>query len=295
MEKFNILYVDDEESNLQGFKSIYFKDHNVFTAVSAKEALEVLAKNEIQIIITDQKMPEMSGVEFLNHVVKKYPDPIRIILTGYSDIEVIINAINSPGIFRYMTKPWDVNDMSKIIDQGLETYKLRVENKKLLNDLREVNEQLEDKVKQRTELVLQQKADIQRKQQELHEQALRLQSLNDTLTSLNESLESKVSERTSELKGMNEELKLKNKILEEYAFINAHKLRSPVATILGLIMLFEDKNILEEERAEIVNKIKDHVLHLNEVTKQIRRNLEKEHGIIPEYTVTSENIDLGKS
>ncbi len=295
MEKFNILYVDDEESNLQGFKAIYFKEHNVFTAISAKEALQTLSETEIHIIITDQKMPEMTGVEFLNQVVTKYPDPIRIILTGYSDIEVIINAINSTGIFRYMTKPWDVNDMTKIIDQGLETYKLRVENKKLLNDLKEANELLEEKVKKRTEQVLKQKADLQLKQDKVHEQARRLQSLNDSLIQLNESLESKVLARTSELEGKNVELEMKNKILEEYAFINAHKLRSPVATVLGLIMLFENEEVNEAERGEIVNKIKDNVILLNEVTKEIRQSLENEEGIIPIHTVNDENIDLRNS
>lgn len=182
--------------------------------------------------------------------------------------------------------------MNKIIDQGLETYKLRIENKRLLKGLKEANEQLEEKVKERTEKVLEQKADILSKQEKVHEQAKRLQSLNESLTKLNESLESKVLERTSELEGKNQELEMKNKILEEYAFINAHKLRSPVATVLGLIMLFENENINEEERNDIVEKIKDHIIHLNEVTKEIRRNLENDEGITPNYTVNDENIDL---
>lgn len=292
LKKFNVLYVDDEESNLQGFKSIYFREHNVFVAISAKVALDILSKHEIHIIITDQKMPEMSGVELLNQVVTKYPDPIRIILTGYSDLEVIINAINSVGIFRYMTKPWQVGDMTKIIDQGLETYKLRRQNEKLLNDLKEANEQLEEKVKERTQEVLAQKSDLIAEQKKVHEQADRLKSLNESLTLLNESLESKVNERTSELEGKNLELKMKNKILEEYAFINAHKLRSPVATVLGLIMLFENTNVNENERVYIVEKIKSHVIHLNEVTKEIRRSLENDKGIIPEHTTTEDKIDL---
>jgi len=292
MEKFNILYVDDEESNLQGFKSIYFKEHNVLTATSAIEALEILAKNEIHIIITDQKMPQMSGVEFLNKVVVKYPDPIRIILTGYSDIEVIINAVNSIGIFRYLTKPWNISEMNQTIGQGLETYKLRLENKKLLSDLKMVNDGLEEKVRQRTEEVLRQKNDLQVKRQEVQKQAKKLRALNKTLKQLNESLETKVSDRTSELEVRNIELKMKNKILEEYAFVNAHKLRSPVATVLGLVMLFDNQTIDEKERQEIVMKIKAQIVHLNEVTKEIRRNLEKDVGIVPEHTVTSDQIEL---
>ncbi|MEL7003881.1 MAG: response regulator [Bacteroidota bacterium] len=292
MEKFNILYVDDEQSNLQGFKSIYFKEHHVHTATSAKEAMEILAENEIHILITDQKMPQMSGVEFLNKVAVKYPDPIRIILTGFSDIEVIINAVNNIGIFRYMTKPWNVDEMSKIIDQGLETYRLRLENKRLLLDLKTANDGLEEKVRLRTEQVSKQKDDLQTKRQEVQKQAKKLKALNKTLKQLNESLETKVSDRTSELEVRNVELKMKNKILEEYAFVNAHKLRSPVATVLGLVMLFENVNVTEKERAEIVSKIKAQVVHLNEVTKEIRRNLEKNIGIVPEHTVTAEQIQL---
>ncbi|MEO1054248.1 MAG: response regulator, partial [Bacteroidota bacterium] len=78
MEKFNILYVDDEISNLQGFKSIYFTQYNVITAVSGREALEILDEQEVHIIITDQKMPEMTGVEFLKIVLVEYPRIPRI-------------------------------------------------------------------------------------------------------------------------------------------------------------------------------------------------------------------------
>lgn len=167
MTKYNILYVDDEESNLQGFKSIYFREYNVITAISGKDALSILEKEEVQLIITDQKMPEMTGVEFLTKVEPKYPDPIRIILTGYSDIEVIIEAINGVGIYRYLTKPWDVNEMDMVIKQGIETYGLRRDNKMLLKNLKQANESLEAKVKERTEQVVNQKEEIEIKNEKI--------------------------------------------------------------------------------------------------------------------------------
>lgn len=167
MAKYNILYVDDEESNLQGFQSIYFTEYNVFTAVSGKEAFEILEKNEVHLIITDQKMPEMTGVEFLTKLVPLYPDPIRIILTGYSDIEVIIEAINSVGIYRYITKPWGVPEMDMVIKQAIETYNLRRDNKQLLVDLKEANEGLEIKVKERTQEVMAQKEEIELKSEKI--------------------------------------------------------------------------------------------------------------------------------
>lgn len=153
MKNFSILYVDDEESNLKGFKSIYFTDYTIYTAISGKEALNILSEHEVHIIITDQKMPGMTGVEFLSNTMSKYPDPIRIILTGYSDIEVLMMAINECGIFRYLTKPWNETEMNLTINQALDTYSLRKENNELIRKLTEANATLEQKVKERTQKI----------------------------------------------------------------------------------------------------------------------------------------------
>lgn len=152
-KKFSILYVDDEESNLKGFRSIYFTEYNIYTALSGQEAMEILANHEIHVIITDQKMPGMTGVQFLSNTISRYPDPIRIILTGYSDIEVLMRAINECGIFRYLTKPWNENEMNLTINQALNTYALRKENQELIKKLTEANNNLEDKVKARTQKI----------------------------------------------------------------------------------------------------------------------------------------------
>jgi signal transduction histidine kinase len=153
MKNFSILYVDDEESNLKGFKSIYFTDYTIYTAISGKEALEILSNHEVHIIITDQKMPGMTGVEFLSNTMSKYPDPIRIILTGYSDIEALMKAINECGIFRYLTKPWNEQEMNMTINQALDTYNLRKENGELIKKLTDANATLEEKVLERTKKI----------------------------------------------------------------------------------------------------------------------------------------------
>lgn len=151
--KFSILYVDDEESNLKGFRSIYFTEYKIHTATSGQQALDILANNEIHIIITDQKMPGMTGVQFLSSTLEKYPDPIRIILTGYSDIEVLMQAINECGIFRYLTKPWNEAEMNMTLRQAIDTYCLRKENTELIRMLKEANVTLEEKVKVRTQKI----------------------------------------------------------------------------------------------------------------------------------------------
>jgi len=135
--KANILYVDDEANNLVSFNAAFRKYYNVFTATSAKEGVAILRKNDIQVIITDQRMPEMTGVQFLEAIIPDYPDTIRMILTGFSDIEAIVKAINCGHVFRYLTKPWDEQELKQTIDAGLSIYELEKENQKLLQTMQE--------------------------------------------------------------------------------------------------------------------------------------------------------------
>ncbi|WP_241480557.1 response regulator [Legionella norrlandica] len=100
-EKSNILYVDDEENNLTAFVATFRRHFNVYTATSGREGIEIMRRNNIQIVITDQRMPEMTGVQFLESIIPEYPNTIRMILTGFTDIESIIKAINTVGISLY--------------------------------------------------------------------------------------------------------------------------------------------------------------------------------------------------
>lgn len=134
-QKFSVLYVDDEEHNLVSFRATFRRDYQVFTAKTAKEGLQLLRENWIPIIITDQRMPEMTGVQFLEKVLPEFPDSIRMVLTGFSDIEAITGAINSGRIFRYITKPWEETELQMTIDNAIALYKLQQKNKELLKNL----------------------------------------------------------------------------------------------------------------------------------------------------------------
>jgi len=121
----NILYVDDEDSNLRVFDSLFSRYYNVFTANSGKMAIKLLHQYDIQLIITDQKMPEMTGTDLLEQTLGDFPDVIRIILTGFADIQAIIKAINKCSIYKYVTKPYENSEIKEIIDKGLELYNMR--------------------------------------------------------------------------------------------------------------------------------------------------------------------------
>ncbi len=141
-QKEKILYVDDEQENLIGFKYTFRNDYQLFLAKSAREGLEILKEHEIKVVITDQRMPEMTGVEFLEKIVETHPDTIRIILTGYSDMESIVQAINKGRVYRYITKPWDKEDLRITINNAIVAYNLKKENQLLIESLKEANQDL---------------------------------------------------------------------------------------------------------------------------------------------------------
>jgi len=101
-----VLYIDDEVNNLNSFKAAFRRDFEIFTASSAKEGRKILDSQEIGVIITDQRMPGMTGIEFLESILPVYPDTIRILLTGFSDINAVMDAINRGQVYKYLVKPW---------------------------------------------------------------------------------------------------------------------------------------------------------------------------------------------
>jgi class 3 adenylate cyclase len=134
-EKHHILYVDDEEHNLNSFQAAFRKHFHIHTARSAREGLGLLREHPVAVIVTDQRMPEMTGVQFLEAVIAEYPDPIRMVLTGFSDIEAIIRAINTGRVFRYITKPWDEKELKMTLDGAAEFYGLQQKNRALVEQL----------------------------------------------------------------------------------------------------------------------------------------------------------------
>ncbi len=122
-EKLKVLVVDDELDNLDLLYRTFRRDFKVFKAASGAEALEILdAQGEMAVIISDQRMPKMNGTEFLGQTIEQYPDTIRIVLTGYTDVEDLVSAINAGKVFKYITKPWKPQALKEIIVQAAQTY-----------------------------------------------------------------------------------------------------------------------------------------------------------------------------
>lgn len=143
MNKQTLLVVDDEPDNLDALERIFRKRYRFLRANSAAEALDIL-KNEpaLDLIITDQRMPNMTGVEFLEQTLSSHPKTVRILLTGYTEIESIIAAVNQGHIFRYITKPWDTTDLMNSVEQAMEHYsrgqQLELKNRELEKALDEL-------------------------------------------------------------------------------------------------------------------------------------------------------------
>lgn len=149
VQHIHILYIDDEIHNLNAFKASFRRQFTVFTAESAEEAVRILSENDIHIIISDQRMPRMTGIEFFESILEKYPEPIRILLTGYADINAVIDAINKGQVYKYFSKPWNEEELRHNIEKAYEVYALRKENKELTAKLLDVNEKLEFLLRQK--------------------------------------------------------------------------------------------------------------------------------------------------
>lgn len=122
-KKIKVLYVDDEPNNLISFKASFRFDYKVIVANSADEAMEKLDENpDVSIILSDQKMPGKTGVEFFEEVRPKHPNPVRILITGFADIDAVIAAINRGNVFRYIKKPWTEEDVKSAIDEAYKFY-----------------------------------------------------------------------------------------------------------------------------------------------------------------------------
>jgi class 3 adenylate cyclase len=146
-KKYKILYVDDEPYNLTVFKETFRKEYQIFTAQSGEEGLNILrVEKNISLIITDQRMPHMTGVQFLEKTIPEFPDVIRMILTGFTDVDALVEAINTGRVYRYITKPWDGSELGITIKRALESYEIDQQNKRLLKELEIKNRELEQNI-----------------------------------------------------------------------------------------------------------------------------------------------------
>ncbi|MBW1676801.1 MAG: response regulator [Deltaproteobacteria bacterium] len=172
-----VLCVDDEENILHSLKRLLRKEgYRLLTAISGAEGLKLFEENEVHLVISDQRMPQMSGTEFLSVVKDRYPDAIRVVLTGYTDVDAITESINKGHVYKFFLKPWNDQSLKLEIKQALDQY-----------DLIQANKMLDQKVVQK----------------------------NEELKKINENLEMLVQERTKELEIQNQALELSQAILED--------------------------------------------------------------------------------
>jgi CheY-like chemotaxis protein len=156
--KHTVLCVDDEQNILNSLKRLLRKEgYRFLTSSSGTEAIKLLEQNEVHVVISDQRMPEMSGTEFLAIVKEQYPDAIRIILTGYTELDSITQSINKGHVYKLLLKPWNDQNLKLEVKQALEQYDLVQVNKHLHErvlqqneELRRINENLEELVQRRT-------------------------------------------------------------------------------------------------------------------------------------------------
>ncbi|MFK5883967.1 MAG: histidine kinase [Candidatus Izemoplasma sp.] len=131
MEKIKVLYIDDEVGNLNAFKASFRRQFEIYTATSADEGLKVLKTAPIEVVISDQRMPGKTGIDFFESILDIHPNPIRILLTGYTDIDAVIDSINKGRVYSYVTKPWNDYDLKLTIENAYHLYHLKEQNNKL--------------------------------------------------------------------------------------------------------------------------------------------------------------------
>lgn len=145
--KYKIMIVDDEPVNLRTLERVFRQDYHVVTAQSGAEALTLLEQHEVALLISDQRMPEMTGIELMKNTVALRPQMVKLLLTGYTDTSALIEAINCGLVYRYLTKPWHNDDLRLTVTRALEHYemmksqhRLGMENQRLRALLDEIGE-----------------------------------------------------------------------------------------------------------------------------------------------------------
>ncbi len=129
--------MDDEPEILYSLQGLLRREFELYTAQSGSQALEILQQHPIHVIMSDQRMPEMTGVQLMHRVKTEHPEAIRIVFTGYADIRAVVDAINNVGLYRYITKPWDPDELIDVLHQAAARYEEIVERQRLLAELRE--------------------------------------------------------------------------------------------------------------------------------------------------------------
>lgn len=137
-----VLYVDDEENNLNSFKANFRRLYEIYTAISAKAAIDILSQTKVHVVISDQRMPDVTGVELFKKLRTLYPEPIRILLTGYTDFSALADAVNEGDIYRYITKPWNELELNNSIQNGYDSFCTKQALAEKVAELQKTNDDL---------------------------------------------------------------------------------------------------------------------------------------------------------
>ncbi len=170
--KCSILIVDDERYILATLAASLREEFEVLTASSGEEALEVFAQHDVDLLLCDQKMPGICGVEVLEWARKNRPKTIRLLMTGFAELEDAVEAINRGQVFRYLFKPWRIDELIEVLQHAAKTFRLERSHEQLLGELRRLNEDLENRVHQRTQELEQTNLELQKRNNMLEKLAL---------------------------------------------------------------------------------------------------------------------------
>ena len=127
----HVLYLDDEEHNLTAFRAAFRRDFHVHVTTMPSDAVHILQEHPIEVVISDQKMPDISGVEFFEMIMADHPDPVRMLLTGHADIDAVIDAINKGRIYKYISKPWNETELKRLVNEASELFQARIRTNNL--------------------------------------------------------------------------------------------------------------------------------------------------------------------
>ncbi|MEQ9286052.1 MAG: response regulator [Cyclobacteriaceae bacterium] len=250
--KNTILYVDDEPANLRVFKSSFQWDYNIITAESAKQALEIIEDNKIQVLVSDQRMPGLTGLELLEKVKHSHSKIMRVLFTGYGDMELLKEAINNENIHYYCSKPLNTEELNDIIKKCIDFYNLKEHNESLISELKTVNENLSINQKK--------------------------------LENINVELEERVSTRTKQLEISNKALK--ESTVFSQLIINSYSAYIAVLDNKGKIIFANDKwEQLQDLSGDAFPYCEDNTNYLT--LPEISQN-----GKIPELQLFKESLEL---
>ncbi|MBN1475846.1 hybrid sensor histidine kinase/response regulator [Candidatus Sumerlaeota bacterium] len=209
-----VLYVDDEPDNLTGFRMTFRRLFRVLTAESGAEALEIMRQEPVGVLVTDQRMPGMTGVELIAHAKDLYPDTVYLILTGYSDFDAMVAGINTGVLSGYISKPWERAEVETILIGSIERHLLAVHLRARTEELEALNRALERKVRERT---------------------MDLEEANAALCQVNA------------------ELAQLNRLKDEFVAFCSHDLKSPLSALTGFVELMTMR-ARSVEGAEVLDK-----------------------------------------